>query len=84
MFLKGFLGFVSVIFGLFLYQNSTRGIEVDQAGNALSLDLFVWGIAAPNHLSVSLLISIVFIIGLLCGLLISRLRDTSIHNDGYE
>ena len=84
MIFKGFLGLFFALFALFLYQNHTRTISLDQSGNALSFDLMVWGIAVPNHLSVSLLIGIVFVLGILVGAIFPALLRSMRPVDDYE
>jgi hypothetical protein len=54
--------------GLFLFQNSTRMLSVDEQGLQLSLDLFFVGVGTSNISLITLLLvtaSIGFIVGLL-------------------
>lgn len=54
---------------LFVFQNQTRSLSVDTAGNQISFDLGFWGLASAN-LGFAVFVSAVFAIGALFGLLL--------------
>lgn len=60
------LGLTTIILltvGLFWYQNSTRLPMLDTGGNYLSLDLYFWGVAITQPISIPTLMGISFVIG---------------------
>jgi hypothetical protein len=61
--LLGLLSIILFIIGLFWYQNSTRLPMLDTGGNYLSLDLYFWGVAITQPISIPTLMGISFIIG---------------------
>lgn len=61
---------VLLLTSLFFYQNWSRTISIDTAGNALSFDLFFWGLAWPGELSASLFALVVLGIGIVVGLIL--------------
>lgn len=71
--MKVFWGIVFTLFaglgGLFMFQNQTRTLSVDTAGNQVSFDLGFWGLASTD-LSFAALVCSVFGIGTVFGLLI--------------
>ena len=62
-------GIFVILSGLFLFQNQSRVPSTDSNGLQLSLDLGFWGVGT-SHMSISLLVALVFGIGLIVGLLL--------------
>lgn len=69
------------IFALFLYQNQSRSISVDTQGNLLSLDMQFVGFAITENLSVSLLLFITLIGGMVIGLLMPMVARIFMHSE---
>lgn len=65
-----FLTIVLLLSVLFFYQNWSRTISLDTAGNSLSFDLFFWGLVWPGELSASIFALIVLTVGIVLGLLL--------------
>lgn len=64
------LGIIFLLITLFFYQNWSRTISMDKAGNSLSFDLQFWGLAWPGELSASVFALIFLGIGILIGLIL--------------
>ena len=66
------LGLIGIFGGLFLYQNQSRTLSVDQNGLQVSFDLGVWGIGSSSMSFVSLTL-IIFVLGTLFGLTVPKM-----------
>ena len=66
----------STLAGLFLYQNWTRTVVQDSAGNYLSLDLYLAGVVSSVPISVSEIVIYAFGAGALLGLLLPQMVKT--------
>jgi len=66
------LGLIGIFGGLFLYQNQSRTLSVDQNGLQVSFDLGVWGIGSSSINFVSLAL-IIFVLGTLFGLIVPKM-----------
>jgi hypothetical protein len=66
----------SILAGLFLYQNWTRAISQDSAGNYLSLDLYLAGVVSNVPISVSEIVIYSFGIGVILGLVLPQMVKT--------
>ena len=79
------LTIVLLLVTLFFYQNWSRTISLDTAGNSLSFDLFFWGLVWPGELSASIFALIVLGIGILLGLFLpSMLKMIFSSSESYD
>ena len=73
IFLSSFLLVIGLLVTLFFYQNWSRSISLDMAGNSLSFDLLVWGMVWPGELSASVFALIMLSIGFVGGAILPKI-----------
>ena len=85
IFLSSFLLVIGLLATLFFYQNWSRSISLDMAGNSLSFDLFVWGMVWSGELSASVFALIMLSIGLVGGAVLPKILSELLKSsDSYE
>jgi len=85
IFLSSFLLIIGLLAALFFYQNWSRTISLDMAGNSLSFDLLVWGMVWSGDISASIFALIMLGIGLVVGAVLPKMLSTLLKSsDSYE
>lgn len=85
IFLSSFLLVIGLLSTLFFYQNWSRTISLDMAGNSLSLDLLVWGMVWSGELSASTFALIMMSIGVVVGAVLPKILSGLLKSsDSYE
>ena len=79
-----FIAILSLVFGLFAYQNKERTPLLDDQGGYLSLDLHVWGIQLAEPLSVPILMLISFVLGAFVSLILKALLKSGPSYDSRD
>jgi hypothetical protein len=85
IFLSSFLLVIGLLATLFFYQNWSRSISLDMAGNSLSFDLLFWGMVWTGELSASVFALIMLSIGLVGGVVLPKILSGLLKSsDSYE